>query len=265
MDELLIPGWEDDEYKAFVEKFKTKKTTDDCYTPAPVYDAVAAWVEHEYSLRREAFVRPFFPGGDYERFDYPPGCVVVDNPPFSILSPIVRFYLRRGIPFFLFAPALTLLEGAGAECCAIACGASVTYANGAEVSTSFLTSLEPDCRLRTAPDLYQAILLADKENNPPANLPRYTYPDQIVTAAMAQRWCKYGVEYRLAKTDALPISALDAQKSSGKSIFGNGYILGTRAAAERAAATIWGLSEAELQIVAYIDRQTAKNSTARGK
>lgn len=37
-------------------------------------------------------VRPFWPGGDYEDFDYPTGCVVIDNPPFSILSKIVRFY-----------------------------------------------------------------------------------------------------------------------------------------------------------------------------
>ena len=275
MEELLIPGWEDDEYKAFVEKFKTKKTTDDCYTPVPVYDAVADWVAREYGLNREAFVRPFYPGGDYEHFEYPPGCVVVDNPPFSILSPIVRFYLRRGIAFFLFAPALTLLGGAGADCCAIACGVPVTYENGAVVPTSFLTSMEPDCRLRTAPELYQAVLAADKENTPPANLPRFTYPDNIITAAMAQRWCKYGVEYRLAKCDALPISSLDEQRSSGKSIYGNGYILGTRAAAERAAAeraaaeraaaTIWSLSEKELQIVSYIDRRVEKLAQARGK
>ena len=28
------------EYDAFVEKFKPKKTTDDCYTPPLVYDAI---------------------------------------------------------------------------------------------------------------------------------------------------------------------------------------------------------------------------------
>ena len=28
------------DYDAFVEKFKPKKTTDDCYTPPLVYDAV---------------------------------------------------------------------------------------------------------------------------------------------------------------------------------------------------------------------------------
>lgn len=29
-----------EEYKKFVDKFKPKKTTDDCYTPELVYDAV---------------------------------------------------------------------------------------------------------------------------------------------------------------------------------------------------------------------------------
>ena len=249
MDEILIPGWEDDEYKAFVEKFKTKKTTDDCYTPAPIYDAVADWVTTEYGRDRAGFVRPFFPGGDYEHFEYPDGCTVVDNPPFSILSSILRFYIRRGIPFFLFAPALTLFGGAASDCCAIPCGVSVTYENGAVVPTSFLTSLEPGYRVRTAPDLYEKVLMADKENNPPANLARYVYPDNILTAAMAQRWCE---------DESLPISTLESQRAKGKSIFGNGYILGTRAAAERAAATIWPLSETEDQIVAWIDKRSTR-------
>lgn len=52
-----------EEYSEFVEKFKLKKTTDDCYTPDKVYDAVAGWVENEYGVKREIFVRPFYPGG----------------------------------------------------------------------------------------------------------------------------------------------------------------------------------------------------------
>lgn len=51
------------EYKEFVEKFKPKKTTDDCYTPKPVYDVIADWVAEEYGLDRTDFVRPFYPGG----------------------------------------------------------------------------------------------------------------------------------------------------------------------------------------------------------
>lgn len=31
-------------YEEFVEKFKPKLTTDDCYTPAKVYDAVLSFV-----------------------------------------------------------------------------------------------------------------------------------------------------------------------------------------------------------------------------
>ena len=70
------------EYDAFLDKFKRKLTTDDCYTPDNVYNAVADWVAEEYRLDRACFVRPFYPGGDYQSYDYPPECVVVDNPPF---------------------------------------------------------------------------------------------------------------------------------------------------------------------------------------
>lgn len=40
------------EYAAFVEKFKPKKTTDDCYTPENVYNAVADWTAREYAVER---------------------------------------------------------------------------------------------------------------------------------------------------------------------------------------------------------------------
>ena len=31
------------DYDGFVEKFKPKKTTDDCYTPETVYNAIRDW------------------------------------------------------------------------------------------------------------------------------------------------------------------------------------------------------------------------------
>lgn len=79
-------------YEEFVEKFKPKKTTDDCYTPQWAYDVVSEYVAKKYNLNPANFLRPFFPGGDFERENYPPEAVVVDNPPFSILSKILRFY-----------------------------------------------------------------------------------------------------------------------------------------------------------------------------
>lgn len=77
-------------YEAFVGKFKPKKTTDDCYTPPEVYEIVKRWAVKENNWHGRLIVRPFYPGGNYESFDYPPDCVVIDNPPFSILSKIIE-------------------------------------------------------------------------------------------------------------------------------------------------------------------------------
>ena len=67
-------------YEQFIEKFKPKKTTDDCYTPPLVYDAVCSWARRYLDIGDRPVVRPFWPGGDYEQFDYPEDCVVIDNP-----------------------------------------------------------------------------------------------------------------------------------------------------------------------------------------
>ncbi len=268
-----------EEYTAFLEKFKAAKTTDDCYTPELVYDAVADFVSGNYSIERSRFVRPFYPGGDYTAYPYKEDSVVVDNPPFSILAAIISWYAEHNVKFFLFAPALTLFSSSSSSSSsALPCGVGITYENGANVSTSFLTNLENETvRVKTYPELYKAIQEADritqKENK--KELPKYIYPDNVITAAIAQRWCKYGVQYVCKVEDSLRIGALDAQKPIGKSIFGNGYLLSSsaaaeraaaeraaaeraaaeRAAAERAAAERWQLSDREWEMVHYLDKQ----------
>ncbi|MEE1108582.1 MAG: hypothetical protein UH229_00755, partial [Lachnospiraceae bacterium] len=230
-----IEGWEDEEYKAFVAKFKAKKTTDDCYTPPNIYDAIAGWVAAEYGIERERFVRPFYPGGDYQHFAYEPGAVVVDNPPFSILAEIVGWYTERKIRFFLFAPTLTLFSSSSSSCAALPCGAQITYENGAVVNTSFLTNLEPETvQVRTVPELYRIVKRENDKNEKAEKkeLPKYIYPDEVLTAAAAYRLCKYGVALTVRRDECMRIPAMDAQRRIGKSIFGSGYILSTRAAAE---------------------------------
>lgn len=253
MDEVLAmeAAGSEQAYKDFKDKFKPKKTTDDCYTPELVYNAVADWVAREYGRNPHGFVRPFWPGADYERHSYPEGCTVVDNPPFSILAEIIRFYAQKGIKFFLFAPALTLFSARNVDVSYLAAGCDVTYENGAEVKTSFITNLDT-CRVRTCPDLFKAVEAANDENlkQRKVMLPKYEYPDEIITAAMVQRWTRYGVDWRLEKDACIRVSSLDAQKDAGKAIFGGGYLLSERAAAERAAATKWKLSEREQRIIA---------------
>ena len=53
-------------YEEFVEKFKPKKTTDDCYTPPAIYDVIKDWVCHRYKINSEKIMRPFYPGGIIE-------------------------------------------------------------------------------------------------------------------------------------------------------------------------------------------------------
>ncbi len=99
-----------DEYENFIDKFQTdtKKTTDDCYTPQNIYDAIKDYVIAKYSLKGRKVIRPFYPGGDYRHFTYPENCIVIDNPPFSILSEIVQWYNSKKIDYFLFSPYLTM-------------------------------------------------------------------------------------------------------------------------------------------------------------
>ena len=221
------------DYDGFVAKFEPKLTTDDCYTPQHVYDAVADWVADEYGVARERFVRPFWPGGDFERYEYPDGSVVVDNPPFSILAKIVRWYLARGIRFFLFAPALTLLNTNG-PVCAVGAGCEIKYENGAVVRTSFLTDLD-EHRARTAPGLYAAVEAAQRRDAPPS-LPKYTYPPNVLLSTHLVNMSKAGVDFRVPREEASFTRALDAQRPVGKAIFGAGLLISDRLAAERLAA-----------------------------
>lgn len=243
------------EYAAFVDKFKPKKTTDDCYTPPLVYAAVRDFACEEYGIDPAAIVRPFYPGGDYEHYDYPPGCVVLDNPPFSILSKIVDFYIRREITFFLFAPALTVFSSRKnvMRCNHILCDAKITYENGAVVNTAFVTSFG-DCIAQTSPGLHEKIKQAMHETMGKTRIviPKYEYPANVLTAAMLQRYSRYGVKFSVSRSDCIPISALDSQRDAGKEIYGAGLLLSERAAAERAAAITWELSERERGMIAAL-------------
>jgi hypothetical protein len=226
------------EYAAFVEKFKPKKTTDDCYTPENIYQEVLAFARAEYAIPDSArIIRPFWPGADYQAEDYSGECVVVDNPPFSILSQICRWYECRGVRFFLFAPTLTLLSIAAGGVNYVACNAAITYENGARVNTSFVTNMGDD-KIYVCPALNQRIKERDTENarERTRELPRYSYPDNATTGALLGYLAQHGAELRIHARDAFFVRALDSQRSAGKTMFGSGFLLSEKAAAEKAAA-----------------------------
>lgn len=151
--------------------------------------------------------------------------------------------------------------------CYVPCGGSVTYENGAEVGTSFVTNLETDLIVRTAPALEAAMRQANDENLGKKQFPKYSYPPEVITSAMVARWCSRGVDFRLLREDAARISALDAQRLEGKGIYGSGFLLSENATrdaetAEREAEAVpadgiehvWELSERERDIIAGLGK-----------
>lgn len=253
------------EYAAFVEKFKPKKTTDDCYTPANVYDAVRDWAVAEYGLQGRTVLRPFYPGGDYLAEEYPADAVVIDNPPFSILSSICDFYDLMGIDYFMFAPSLTLFSTNAGRCNYVLSDSNITYANGANVRTAFVTNLGPH-KILVTPELHEALARAEKENTAGRSLPKYTYPADVITPAVLQKLANHGVRVAFDAPELSFTRTLDSQRPFKKSVFGAGFILSENAtqrhvdalhqAAENdlkketapEAGTVWTLSEREREI-----------------
>ena len=255
-----------EDYDGFVEKFKSKKTTDDCYTPQEVYDVIVEWLTEKGAIDANTpIVRPFWPGGDYEHEKYDEGCVVVDNPPFSILSKITKFYSERGIGFFLFAPALTAASSNICEAhTIIVIGEGIKYENGAKVATAFITNL-PFCAqyaMMTAPELRERIKCVQKSGG--VKIPSYKYPDNVISTAILNGLAN--VELKIRRKEVLYIRALDAQRVKKKAVYGGGYIVSDYAAARLKAARLkaarlkaaresvaWELSERERTLISRLN------------
>ena len=145
----------------------------------------------------------------------------------------------------------------------------MVYENGASVNTSFITNLEdPSIRLRSAPTLYRAVTAAVEETlrAKRVELPKYSYPDEVVTSAFVARLSKYGVDFCVRRSESVCIDALDEQKQQGKAIYGKGYLISEKAAAEKAAAEKaaalrFTLSQREREIVSSLGTENPENST----
>ena len=253
-----------EEYQEFLQKFEAKKTTDDCYTPDNIYSAVKDWAVKRYSLQNRPIIRPFYPGGNYQKEDYPKNCVVLDNPPFSILAEIRRWYQERGISYFLFASALTIFS-ANKNDNYIYTGNRILYENGATIATAFITNM-PEKKIFVPSDLHHAIEVANKENyrKQKKQFPVYKYPDEVITPGWLQYIADHEIDFSVEEKEVSFIRGMDAQKELGKTIFGGGWLISEKAAAEKAAAekaaaekaaaekvnvSVWELSAREKEIV----------------
>lgn len=173
----------DETYEQFVEKFKRPLTTDDCYTPEPIYNVIAQRVQHLYHVDPSTFCRPFYPGGDYEHYDYT-GKIVVDNPPFSIEAKIVDFYNKNNIKFFLFTNGLTVAYYANRGCGMVIIKSSIVYENGAKPKTAFITNL--DNRIIIDGVLSERLRIMQLK----PKKQKYILPSNVKTSAELIKMCK---------------------------------------------------------------------------
>ena len=248
-----------EDYEAFVAKFERKRTSDDCYTPPEVYDIVLGWLGEQVDLAGAQIIRPFWPDTDYKQVEYPDGCVVVDNPPFSIFAEIIRWYLEHGVRFFLFAHHKTIFN-LDAPYTRLVCGADVIYENGAAVRTSFASNLFGDVLAMSVPDLYERLTAAARSKDP---LPGYSYPSHLLTFSDL---ASHGVALSIPRNEATFVRRLDSQQASKRGIYGGGFLLSDRQAgrmeealreadrlkAEKAASVTWAISDREREIIAQL-------------
>ena len=161
--------------------------------------------------------------------------------------------------FFLFCPHLTAF-GSDLDCTHIICSANITYDNGAIVNTAFISNLFGDLKIIGDPDLGKKLNEVNNKNK--ANLPKYKYPDNIITVSKISYCVEKGVSIKIEKNQLKHCRGLESQKIQNKTIFGAGFLASDKVAAELKAAELkaaelnvkkevieWKLSEREKAII----------------
>lgn len=221
------------DYESYVAKFQNKdKTTDDTYTPKDIYEAVLDYVRSIYSMDGKEVLRPFYPGGDYERAEYPEDGVVIDNPPFSMFTKICKFYSENRIPFFIFGPGLTIFSCLK-YCSAVIIASQIEFSNGAKVQCNFATNLLGDVLVTISPELSEAIAACPSQNQK-VNLPKYRYPKELLSVSDLQTMAKGNLSFSINRDEAVLVRNLDNHPKKG-GLFGD-HLLISEAAAVKAAA-----------------------------
>lgn len=184
-------------YEEFISKFREEnkpRTTDDVMTPWPVYCAVRDYVIKKFRIPEDwEILRPFYPGGNFEAVDYSGGKkVVIDNPPFSKLSKILRFYEEREIPFFLFSDGKTVFCRLHSNPNhSVIFGAKILYRQRVDVFSAFEINLLKPYTVCADSTLFEAVKAACP---PRAKGARkfYQWPRNVIIFSTLNRIAEHG-------------------------------------------------------------------------
>lgn len=222
-------------YRYCVTNGRNISSPDECYTPPEVYDTVLDYAVERYQLKGKHVVRPFIPGGDFQKYVYAKNDVVIDNPPFSITTKIVNWYIDNNIPFFLFINGLygvSLSRGLHGKATVICTNANVSFDNkGSEkrVKIGFVTNLEPKNIV-----IRGDVTLTNRLNGflKKKSFKRYHYPDNFLKNSDILAALQRNVELKLTTDNCLFKDNLDYHKAHHLSVFGGGYLVNDQLYAE---------------------------------
>lgn len=247
------------DYESFIAKFADNpKTTDDCYTPPDIYDAVVKWLGTKIDLTGKQILRPFYPGGDYVMAEYPEDGIVIDNPPFSIFTKIVKFYCTRNVPFFLFGPGLTI-SSCCRWCTAVIVSEQIRFSNGAMVRCNFASNLFGDAVMYSSPELSKMIKKCPSQNQK-VNLTKYSYPDELCSVNHMQTIAKGDYDFIIHRDECKIVKDLDHHpKASG--LFAEHLLLSSGKAAAKAAAM--AVAKAAAKVAAKVAAKAAAEAAAK--
>lgn len=222
------------DYESFIAKFADNpKTTDDCYTPPDIYDAVVKWLGTKIDLTGKQILRPFYPGGDYVMAEYPEDGIVIDNPPFSLFTKIVQFYCTRNVPFFLFGPGMTI-GTCFRWCTAVIVNEQIRFSNGAMLKCHFASNLFGDAVMYSCPELSKMLKNCPSQDYK-ANLTKYRYPDELCSVSDMQTIAKGDYDFIIHRDECQIVSDLDLHpKATG--LYGIHLLLSSGKAAAKVAA-----------------------------
>ena len=174
------------EYETWFNNLRQNvKTSDDTFTPPKVYEEVLKYINEKIiPIDSIEIQRPFYPGGDYQKDieNYNEKSVVIDNPPFSIISEIIDFYLKNNIKFFIFTNGLTIFNYLNRDVHLLCPYAMIEYDNGDKVNTCFIHNLLPR-GVTISGDLRNRLGDLCEQNKIKRN--KYSYPDEVLSVAQS--------------------------------------------------------------------------------
>lgn len=180
--------------------FKREKNNDDFYTPKAIMDIIIEFCKKEFKLNDDVeIIRLFNNETNFLSLDYE-NKIVIDNPPFSILSQILEFYNKNNIKYFLFANAKSGIKSYYKKTNAIYfCGHKIYFNfHGKnimkDIAVMFLTNLVPKCKsgakLVFSKELYDKINSYYKIYNFKKQK-IYNYPSGLYEVLYLSRLIKY--------------------------------------------------------------------------